>query len=75
MIVRQSPFAIFEQTILREGHDFFGKVEIGFSGTIMLKRKASSSNSAAGRDGHGARDYSKDGRHPKHQNHGRIAGR
>jgi len=67
-------FCDFRKTILRQGM-IAEKVDIGFSEAIMLKRTTSSSNSAAGRDGHGARDYTKDGRHPKHQNHGRIAGR
>jgi len=67
-------FCDFSKTILRKGM-IAEKVDIGFSEAIMLKRTTSSSNSAAGRDGHGARDYTKDGRHPKHQNHGRIAGR
>jgi hypothetical protein len=35
----------------------------------------SSSNPAAGRNGQGARMTRKDGRHPKSENHGRIAGR
>jgi len=67
-------FCDFRKTILRKGM-IAEKVDIGFSEAIMLKRTTSSSNSAAGRDGHGARDCTKDGRHPKHQNHGRIAGR
>jgi hypothetical protein len=35
------------------------KAETSFSEGIVLKSTASSGNSAAGRDGHGARDYTK----------------
>jgi hypothetical protein len=47
-----------------------------FPKEIMFKSDTPSSNPAAGRNnGQGARDDRKDGRHPKDNNHGRIAGR
>jgi hypothetical protein len=41
----------------------------------LMPTDQSSSNPAAGRNGQGARMTRKDGRHPKSENHGRIAGR
>jgi len=44
-------------------------------GMEFVPNDQSSSNPAAGRDGQAARMTRKDGRHPKFENHGRIAGR
>jgi hypothetical protein len=41
----------------------------------LMPTDQSSSNPAAGHNGHGARMTRKDGRHPTSKNHGRIAGR
>jgi hypothetical protein len=41
----------------------------------ISRRHAPRGNPAVGRDGQDARATRRDGRHPKYENHGRIAGR
>ncbi|MFT4120797.1 hypothetical protein [Bradyrhizobium sp.] len=42
---------------------------------VFVPTDQPNSNPAVGRNGQGARMTRKDGRHPKSENHGRIAGR
>jgi len=57
MIVRNRFSRLLKKTILRKST--IRKSGNQFSEGITLKPTTSSSNSAAGRDGHGARDYTK----------------
>jgi hypothetical protein len=51
-----------------------GKVDTGFAKPIVLKLKYVQQQSGRWA-GQGARDCREDGRHPKDEDHGRIAGR
>jgi hypothetical protein len=74
MMPRRPEFSAFaKQKAHAREHDPENR-NTGFPITIMLRLK-SSSNPAAGPNGQGARDLRRDGRHPKTENHGRIAGR
>jgi hypothetical protein len=67
-------FAIFETTITRKGM-IFGKPGTGFSKRSCSNLQRPAAIRPLGVTGTMPVTGDKDGRHPKHQNHGRIAGR